>query len=137
MSNPPKSAEELYNDPTEEKVDPTLAFLETPVNASNPAQLKAKALTDKSRELKWDNDLRAVLSTQEGVRFVARLIGACGWNAPHFHPNNSTMCEVAGRRSIAWQLEQWISDTDLTLWFAVRRELEQARVKPKTSTRQA
>ena len=135
MSNPPKSAEDLYDDPAEDKADPTLAFLDTPVNASNPAQLKAKALTDKSRDLKQENDIKAVLSTPEGVRFVSRLIGACGWNLPYFQPNNSAMCETAGRRSIAWQIEQWISDTDLSLWFSVRKELEASRVKPKTSER--
>lgn len=135
MSDPVQSAEELYNDPDSNKSDGTEKFLDQPVNASNPVQLKAKALTDKQRDLKQENDIRAVLSSEAGVRFIARMIGACGWNAPYFQPNNSAMCETAGRRSIAWQLEQWISDTDLTLWFAVRRELEMSRVKPKTSDR--
>lgn len=135
MSDIPKSAEDLYGDWDAPKSDGAEAFLDQPVNASNPKQLKAKALSDKQREFKHENDLREVLASAAGVRFVARVIGACGWNAPHFHPNNSTMCEVAGRRSIAWQLEQWIADTDLSLWFAVRQELELTRPKPKAPGR--
>lgn len=132
MSESAKTAEDLYLDPQAEP-EKVPVFLDQPVNASDPTQLKAKALTDKSRSLKDENDIRAVLATPAGVRFLARLIGACGWNAPYFSPNNSTMCEIAGRRSIAWQLEQWISDTDLGLWFKVRSELELSRPKPKTS----
>lgn len=134
MSESPQTAEELF-DPDARKPDGTEAFLDQPVNASDPKQLKAKALDDKSRALKEENDILAVLGTDAGVRFVARLILACGWNAPYYMPNNSAMCEIAGRRSIAWQLEQWVKDTGLPLWFAVEQELEQTRVKPKTSER--
>lgn len=132
--NSPRDAEELFN-PETSRPDGTEIFLDKPVNASDVPALKQKALNDKQRALKEENDLRAVLATPEGVRFVARLITACGWNTPHFHTSNSVMCEVAGRRSIAWQVEQWISDTELSLWFAVRRELETVRPKPKTSER--
>ena len=135
MSDPPRSAEDLYDEPSDGKPDKSASFLDAPINASNPAQLKAKAISDTARALKEENDIREVLSTAAGVRFVSRLIGACGWNMPYFHPNNSMMSEAAGRRSIGWQLEQWISDTDLSFWFAVRRELENVRVKPKTSQR--
>jgi hypothetical protein len=129
-----QTAEELF-DPDARRPDGTEAFLDAPQNASDSKALKAKAISDKSKALKEENDIRAVLSTPAGIRFISRLIGACGWNVPHFSQNNSVMCEIAGRRSIAWQLEQWISDTDLSLWFAVRRELELTRVKPKTSER--
>lgn len=134
MSETIQTADDLERDPqaVPEKLH---EFLDAPINASDSKQLKAKAISDKSRSLKEENDIRAVLSTPAGIRFVSRLIGACGWNVPHFSQNNSVMCEIAGRRSIAWQLEQWISDTDLGLWFAVRRELEVNRVKPKTSER--
>lgn len=134
MTESPRSADDLDRDPQAEP-EKVPEFLDAPVNASNPLQLKAKALNDKARALKEENDIRAVLTTPAGVRFIARLILTCGWNAPYFTPNNSTMSEIAGRRSIAWQVEQWISDADLSLWFAVRRELETTRVKPKTSER--
>lgn len=126
------TADDLDRDP-QAQPEKELAFLDKPVNASDATQLKSKAISDKARALKEEGDLRAVLASPAGVRFMARLINTCGWNAPHFNPNNSFMCENAGRRSIAWQLEQWISDADLSLWIAVRRELEETRVKPKTS----
>jgi len=111
------------------------SFLDKPQNVSDAPALKEKAISDNARSLRDENDFRAVLSMPEGVRVIAKIIERCGWNAPYFHPNNSQMCEVAGRRSIAWQLEQAISDVDLELWFAVRRELEMLRPKPATSER--
>lgn len=127
----PRNADELDPDA---KAD-TESFLDKPQNVSDVPALKEKAISDKVKELRDENDLRAVLSMPEGVRVIAKLIEKCGWNSPYFHPNNSQMCEVAGRRSIAWQLEQLISNVDLELWFAVRRELETMRPKPVTSER--
>lgn len=129
----PKNAEELF-DPDASKPDPAEHILDTPPKSNDSKDLRKRAISQKTRDLNEEGDLRAVLSTDSGVRFLARLIGGpCGWNQPYYHPSNSTMCEVAGRRSIAYQLEQWISDADLDLWFAVRRELEKTRPKPKTS----
>lgn len=133
-AGPARSAEELF-DPAA-KADSTDQFLDRPQRTADPKALKKKALTDKQRELSEENDLKAVLATPEGVRFIARLIGGpCGWNLPYYHASNSVMCEVAGRRSIGYQLEQWISDCDLELWFRVRRELEMIRPKPEMSKR--
>lgn len=131
-AGPASNAEELF-DPHGARRKPE-GFLDPRARANDPQALRKKAISDKQRTLNDENDLRTILSTEEGVRFVARLIaGPCGWNLPHFHASNSVMCEVAGRRSIAYQLEQWISDVDVELWFAVRRELEKQRPKPKTS----
>lgn len=129
----PRDAQELF-DPEAHKPDATDAFLDTPVKTNDPKALRAKALSDKQKELREEGDLREVLATKAGVRLIARIIGGpCGWNLPYFHPSNSWMSEIAGRRSVGYQLEQWISDADLTLWFAVRRELEVMRPKPKTT----
>lgn len=124
------SAEELF-DPEGSRQAPPLG-LDKPQRAGDAAALRRKAVEDKQTELSQENDLRAVLATPEGVRLLARIIGGpCGWNLPHWHASNSVMCEIAGRRSIAYQLEQWISDVDLERWFAVRRELEKLRPKPQ------
>lgn len=136
MSESIQTADDLERDP-QAAPEKAPEFLDAPQNASDSKQLKAKAISDKSKALKDENDVRAVLSTPAGIRFISRVIGLCGWNMPHFSQNNSVMCEIAGRRSIAWQLEQLISDTDLALWFAVRRELETTRVKPRTSDRRS
>lgn len=133
MSAIPRSAEELF-DP-DSQTDSADHIIDGPVRAADPKALKRKALSDKAEEFTDEADLREVLALASGagVRVLARVIEACGWNTPHFHPSNSVMCEIAGRRSIAWQLETWISDADLALWFAVRAELERKRPKPKTS----
>jgi hypothetical protein len=129
---PASSAEELFS--PDKKPDGTEKFLDRPQRSNDRVQLKEKAISDKQKALQDENDLRAVLLMPEGVRFIAKIIaGPCGWNLPYFHPSNSVMCEVAGRRSIAYQLEQWICDVDLSLWNAVRAELEKSRPKPKTS----
>lgn len=123
---PASSAEELFDPekPDEKQIS------DRPIRSGDAKQLRKKAITDKQVGLQEENDLRAILGTPEGVRFVTRLLGACGWNLPHFHPDPGFMAEIAGRRSIALQLENWISDADLGLWFAVRSELETKR-KPK------
>lgn len=125
----PRTAEELF-DPSSRK--PEVLPIDTPPNSADPKQLRTKAVRDKQKEITDENDLRAVLSTPEGVRLVAKIIAEpCGWNMPYFHPSNSTMCEVAGRRSVAYQLESWICNVDLKFWEPVRRELEKYRPKPE------
>lgn len=132
----PRSAEELF-DPDYAKPDPDEAIIGRPTSTINPKQLKRKALSDTAHQLTEEADICELLALPSGagVRFIARLIESCGWNLPHFHPSNSIMSEVAGRRSIAWQVENWVSDSGLENWFAVRRELEVKRPKPKTSER--
>jgi hypothetical protein len=126
----PKDAEELF-DPDAGSQQPEDRVLAPPPKTNDPKALRQKALSDKQRDLQDENDLKAVLATPFGIRLLARIIGGpCGWNAPYYHPSNSQMCEIAGRRSIGFQLEQWICDADLKLWFAVRTELEKLRAKP-------
>jgi hypothetical protein len=135
-AGPATSAESLFE--PGKKPDPTDKFLDRPQKSNDPKALKEKALSDKQKDLQAENDLRAILATDEGVRFVARVIaGPCGWNAPYWSPSNSVMCEIAGRRSIAYQLEQWICDVELSLWFRVRSELERERPKPETSKKKS
>lgn len=134
MTNP-RTAEELF-DPDGAKEQDVEKVLDR-VNASDPQQVRKSATRAKIREIEGENDLREVLASPAGVRLIARIIEACGWATPYFHPSNSVMSEVAGRRSIAWQLENWISDADVELWIAVRRQLESVRPKPKTSERRS
>lgn len=128
---PAGSADELF-DPERK---PAPDFLDRPQRSNDPKALKEKALKDKERELQDENDLRKVLGMPEGVRLVVRLLMACGIDQPVFWPNNSQMCEVAGRRSIANQLRDWVKNVGLEEWFAVEREFENYRPKPKTSER--
>ena len=108
------------------------------VRTADVRSLERKATANTIAEITDENDICEVLAIASGagVRFMSRLIEACGWNTPHFNPSNSVMSEIAGRRSIAWQLEGWISDADVELWVAVRRNLELKRQKPKARTAQ-
>lgn len=127
----PRSAEDLNRDPqVEERPD---SLVGTPRKTNDPKALKKQAIDDKGRALQEEADLRWVLSSPAGVRFVARVMGACGVDEVYFHPSNSTMCEIAGRRSIARQIKNWIRDADFGLWVGVDREIEDLRPKPKSS----
>jgi hypothetical protein len=133
---PDKDANELFADPQDKAVkDPIDAIIDRPTT-NDPKALKDKALSDKQKDLQAENDLKAVLSQPQGIRFVVRLLQTCGIDQPVFYASNSVMCEVAGRRQIANQLRDWIKNADLSFWFAVEKEFETVRPKPKTSERQ-
>lgn len=125
-----RSAEDLYSDP--DRPESTPAFLEKPQRSNDPKALRAKAIDDKGKALKQENDIREILATQAGIRFVARLLGEiCYVDVSAFHPNNSTMCNIAGRRQVGQVVKELIRDCDFDLWVKVDRELEALRPKAK------
>lgn len=103
---------------------------ETP-NAADPVAQKESRITELQRRIQEENDIRAVLSTPEGRRLLVRILDICGRNTPYFHPNNSTMSEIAGRRSVAFQIENWVRDVDHGIWQAVDVEIEASRPRPE------
>jgi hypothetical protein len=126
-----RSADDLTRDPQDED-EKLPAFLDKPAKSNDPKELKRKAIDDKGKALKQEGDLRAILSTDSGVRFIARLLGEfCYIDTSAFHPNNSTMCNIAGRRQVGQLVKDAIRDTDFDLWVKVDRELETMRPKPK------
>lgn len=128
-----RDADDLTRDPQEDRPEQP-AFLDPVVKSNDSKALKKKAVDDKSKALKHENDLREVLSTSAGVRFLARVLGdICYIDAAAFHPNNSTMCNIAGRRQVGQQIKELIRDVEFDLWVKVDRELEAHRPKPKTS----
>lgn len=136
MSEYPRDADEL-SDPDAHKEDETAAFLDRPQKNSDPRALQTKRVSDKSRDLKEEGDLIEVLNTEGGVRFIVRLMVRCGVDLPVFHPSNSVMCEVAGRRQVANDVRDWIKNCGLEYWFRVEQEFEENRAKPKTSERRS
>jgi len=133
--NDTRSADDLTRDPQDEP-EQLPAFLDSARKTNDPKQLKKQATDDKAKAIKQENDLRSVLATEAGVRFVARILfDLCILDAPAFHPNNSTMCNIAGRRQIGQQIKELIRDCDFELWVKVDRELEAARPKPKSATK--
>ncbi len=129
-----RSADDLYRDPLDK--DELPPFLDPVTKTNDPKRLREKALSDKQKELKQEADLREVLSTEGGVRFVARILTEfCVIDAPAFHPNNSTMCNIAGRRQVGQQIKELIRNAEFDLWVKVDRQIERERPKPKSSER--
>jgi hypothetical protein len=125
-----RSADDLYSDPQE--AEKPLPFLERPQKTNDPKAIKAKGIDDKAKRIKQENDIRALLGTEAGIRFIARILGEfCYIDASAFHPNNSTMCNISGRRQVGQQIKEAIRDFDFDSWVKVDRELEQQRPKPK------
>jgi hypothetical protein len=126
-----RSAEDLDRDP-QVKPERLPPFLDKPVKSNDPKAIRKKEIDDKGKSLKQENDIREVLSTQAGTRFMARLLGEiCYLDVSAFHPNNSTMCNIAGRRQVGQVVKELIRDCDFDLWVKVDRELEVNRPKAK------
>lgn len=128
-----RDADDLTRDPQEER-RPESPFLDPVVKSNDPKALKKQAIDAKSKALRQENDVRELLGTQAGIRFMARLLGEiCYIDESCFNPNSSTMSNIAGRRQIGQTVKTLIRDVDFELWVKVDRELEAARPKPKTS----
>lgn len=128
-----RDADDLTRDPQEDRPKDS-PFLDPVVKSNDPKALKKQATDAKSKALRQENDVRELLGTQAGIRFVARLLGEiCFIDESAFNPNNSTMCNIAGRRQVGQQVKTIIRDCSFELWVKVDRELEETRPKPKTS----
>ena len=126
-----RSADDLNRDPQDEPEKP-LPFLERPQKTNDPKALKQKAVDDKAKAIRQENDIRAILGTEAGIRFMARLLGEiCFIDASAFHPTSSVMSNIAGRRQVGQQVKEIIREADFELWIRVDREIEQARPKAK------
>lgn len=125
------NADDLTRDPQEPPEKP-LPFLERSRKTNDAKELKKQGIDDKAKQIKEQNDIRSILATEAGVRFVARLLGEiCYIDASAFHPNNSTMCNIAGRRQVGQVVKDLVRDVDFDLWVKVDREIETMRPKPK------
>src|ERR1700690_1748473 len=126
-----RGADDLNRDPQDEPENPP-PFLERPQKTNDPKALKQKAVDDKAKAIRQENDIRAILGTEAGIRFMARLLGEiCFIDASAFHPTSSVMSNIAGRRQVGQQVKEIIREADFELWIRVDREIEQARPKAK------
>ena len=117
----------MNRDP-QEPIEVLPAFLKTPPKNNDPKELKRKGIDDKAKAIREENDIRAVLGLEPGIRFIARLLGEiCFIDQSAFHPNNSTMCNVAGRRQVGQIVKDLIRDADFELWVRVDRELDRSK----------
>lgn len=73
-------------------------------------------------ELADREDLRAVLSTPEGRRFVRRVLSVCGMRDSTFNTNALSMAHLEGRRSVAVWLEGEVIDSGEDHYFRLLKE---------------
>ena len=73
-------------------------------------------------ELADREDLRAVISTPEGRRFVRRVLASCGMRESTFNTNALVMASNEGRRSVAVWLEGEVIDAGEDHYFRLLKE---------------
>jgi wobble nucleotide-excising tRNase len=126
-----RSADDLTRDPQAPDEELPI-FLDRPPKTNDPKELRRKATDDKAKALKQESDLREVLATAGGIRFLSRLLSeVCYIDESAFNPNNSIMSNIAGRRQIGQAIKEMIRNVDFEAWIRVDREIEAARAKPK------
>lgn len=128
-----RSADDLTKDPQAEE-EKLPAYLDRPVKTNDPKALKAKATDDKAKQIRQENDVRAILGTEAGIRFMARLLGEiCHIDDSEFHPTSSIKDNIIGRRQVGHLVKDLIRDADWALWTKVDFALNEMRPKPKRS----
>lgn len=78
---------------------------EEQVSSSDPRQVKERSARAKDREKQDAADLKAVLATQEGRRFVRGLLADCGEHRTSFHTNAIQMSFNEGARNVGLKLK--------------------------------
>jgi hypothetical protein len=93
-------------------------------NAANEKQVQRMARREKSsKEIRLD-DLRIVMGTPAGRRFVWRLLGEfCHVNEMSFSPANSTVTAFAeGERNVGNRLVSEIHELDMEFYLLMQKE---------------
>lgn len=75
------------------------------VSSSDPKQLKERGARAKDREKQDAEDLKAVLASPEGRRFVRGLLADCGEHRTSFHTNAIQMSFNEGARNVGLKLK--------------------------------
>ncbi len=79
-----------------------------------------RILNGRDREM---NDLRSVLSTREGRRFIWRYLGICGLMSETFTGNSGTF-HAEGKRSIGVMLNREIAEADADAYILMMKEAQ-------------
>lgn len=83
---------------------------DAPVSSSDPKQVKERTARAKDQQKQDREDLKALLQTQEGQRFMRGLLAECGIYRLSFHTNAIQMAFNEGNRNIGNKLIKRISD---------------------------
>ena len=81
-------------------------------NTANPEQVKEASQRERHGRIRDLQDLRAVLSTANGRRFLWRLLGMCKVYAGGFTDNPNYSMYRDGRRDVGFELLNDINEAD-------------------------
>ena len=76
-----------------------------PVSSSDPRQVRERTARVKDRDKQDAEDLKAVLSTAQGRRFMRGLLADCGEHRSSFHTNAIQMSFNEGIRNVGLKLK--------------------------------
>lgn len=95
-------------------------------NAIDPKQVKARNRKAKDREDQETEDLRSILSTEHGRRFLWTELSRCRVFQTAFHSEQLVFAHNEGRRSAGVELMARIIETDAKAWILMQQEATQA-----------
>lgn len=79
--------------------------MEDRISSSDPKQVKERGARAKDAQKQDREDLKAILETQEGRRFVRGLLADCGEHRTSFHTNAIQMAFNEGARNVGLKLK--------------------------------
>src|SRR5688500_5798446 len=81
-------------------------------NASDHKQVKERERKVKRTHAQAVMDLKAVVGTPEGRRFLWRFMAECGVEKSTFNPNAALAAHASGMRDAGQMLKAWIIEAD-------------------------
>lgn len=90
-------------------------------NASDPQQVAEATTKAKRKQQQEDTDLLVVMSSEEGRRFLWRLLCSTGLRRSSYTGNSETFFRE-GERNVGLRLQAEMERVDYTLFTAMQRE---------------
>lgn len=91
-------------------------------NAADVQQVRKAAQTDKRERVKQLEDVRQILATQVGRRFVWRYLQECGVFQSSFHPSGSQLYYNEGMRNVGLMLMADINESSPDAYQTMLKE---------------
>ena len=91
-------------------------------NAADEGQVKGRQKKEVREGIQAGIDIKAVMSTPEGRRFMHRLIGFCGIHQPSFNTNALAMAFREGHRNVGLYLETEITSACPSSYLLMQSE---------------
>lgn len=93
-------------------------------NAADPQQVKKAALTEKQRQIQASNDLKYVLSSRQGRRFIWRILSYCKLFESIWRPS-AEIHKLAGMQEVGLFLTGEVVKVDDEAYFQMMKEAKQ------------